>query len=294
MSLKQINLLKDILVEIGKNYAMGVPFIRKLRMSSPRTSVYAAHNPQNLDRFAFGQLRKVMEILGRIDGLHVTEIGPGDHIATGLTMLAAGAASYTSLDRFPGLYGSDFAKTWYRAVRASWPTAFPELLWPEWLDVEKFPCGYPERVRVIPFGIEEVNDLRRCDLVCSFLVGEHVLDLGAFARVTMDLLAANGVAIHIVDFSQHHNWSYYDDPFLFLRFPEWLWKLMGTNRGLPNRFRFHEFVTAFEETGLTVKCEDRVIAQELVNPASLAARFRDMPLDSVKTLGVIFFCSNQS
>lgn len=290
---KRSRLFKDTMLELAKNVAMGVPFIRNLRLARPRTSLISAHTQQDLERYAFGVVHKVIKYKGAIVGRHVTEIGPGDHLATGLSMIAAGASSYTSIDRFSGPYGNEYAKGWYRAVKAAWPAAFPEIAWPEWLDVEKFPNGFPDRVRVIPAGVEEVKGEGGCDIVCSHFVAEHVLNLDDFARVTEELLAAGGVAIHIVDFSQHHEWTYYNDPFLFLRFPEWLWNLMGSNRGLPNRFRFHEYVTAFEAAGLRVECDDRVIAAELVNPSSLAKRFRKMPMDSIKTLKATFVCSKQ-
>jgi hypothetical protein len=152
---------------------------------------------------------------------YVTEIGPGDHLATGLAMLAAGASSYTCIDRFPGQYESDYAKEWYLAVQIAWPTYFPNMSWSEWLDAAKFPDAYPDRVRVIPVGVEDIQDMPSCDLICSYLVGEHVRDLESFARISCKPLVPGGVAVHVVDFSQHYDWAYYGDPFLFLRFPDW-------------------------------------------------------------------------
>ena len=292
---KKLWLLRDTSLEVAKNLAMGVAAIRGLRLAHPRTSAGLAHDSQALERYVFALLREVLTHRGGVEGLRVAEIGPGDHIATGLAMLAAGAASYTSLDRFPGLYGNDFALGWYRAVKRAWPSLFPERSWPAWLDVERFPGGYPDKVRSIPVGVENFGEASACwDVVCSYAVGEHVSDLDAFAGVTAKMLTAAGVAIHVVDFSQHQDWGRYNDPFLFLRFPDWLWKLMGSNRGLPNRFRFHELVAAFEAAGLRVECTQRAIAPELARPASLAARFRGMPLDSIKTLQATLVCSKAS
>jgi hypothetical protein len=283
----------DILLDITKDLAMGVGFIRDLRLTRPRTSTELEHTSEFLERYSFSLLREILKCRGSIAGLRVTEFGPGDHIATGLAMLAAGASSYTSLDRFPGPYGSDVAKKLYRSVKTAWPSTFPEMPWPAWLDVVLFPEGYPDRVKNISVGVELVTGAEPCDLVCSYVVGEHVSDLAAFARVTSELLAPGGIAVHVVDFSQHSTWGAGDDPFMFLRFPDWLWRLMGSNRGLPNRFRYHEFEEAFASAGLDVSCNSREIAADLTRPDNLAARFRSMPIDSVKTLHAIFVCTKR-
>jgi hypothetical protein len=68
---------------------------------------------------------------------------------------------------------------------------------------------------------------------------------------------------------------------------------MGSNRGLPNRFRFHEFIAAFEAAGLKVEYNDRVIAPDLVNLESINARFRGMNTDSIKTLRANFVCKKE-
>jgi hypothetical protein len=279
---------RDVVIDVGKNLAMGMPFVPHLRVSHQRTSTALTNTDEYLERYAFQTLRRVLKYREGISGLRVAEIGPGDHLATGLSMLAAGARTYTCLDRFPGSYSNDLAKRTYRAVRENWPAKFPGLPWPKWLDESRFPEKYPERVKTIALGVERITADQPCDLVCSYAVAEHVQDIAAFAKVTYDLLAQDGMAVHVVDFTQHSMWPYLDDPYMFLRLPDWLWRLIGSNRGLMNRYRYDEFEAVFTNIGLNVEISGRVVDEDLANPESLCLKFRSMPIDSVKTREATF------
>ena len=90
-------------------------------------------------------------------------------------------------------------------------------------------------------------------------MGEHVSDVEQFARLTADLLAPGGMAIHRVDFGPHDCWPDYPDPLTFLRFPPQVWAAMGSNRGTPNRLRHHEFLRAFAVAGLDAEPVDRSV-----------------------------------
>lgn len=218
-----------------------------------------------------------------VTGVDVFEIGPGDHLSSGLALLAAGARSYTCADRFPGNYSSSDARTWYRMVRSAWPESYPA--WPETLNAETFPEGCPG-VKILPLGVESLFDVGTFDLVGSTSVGEHVSDITAFAEASHRLLRPGGFAIHHIDFAPHDCWrTDYDDPFIFLRFPEWLWRMMGSNRGIPNRRRFHEFLDAFETAGLSILVRERSLAYQGL---PIPRRLKGSPADSVATIAATF------
>jgi hypothetical protein len=289
--------VKEILMESAKNMVMGCQVVQRARLRwSPRTTISAVDPAVNaLDRYAFALPRVLLKAVGQIEGKSIAEIGPGDHIASGLVMLAAGAASYSCLDRFPGDYANAYAKEWYRAVRNAWPSAFPSLSWPRWLDVEDFPEAYPHRVTIQKAGVEATSEmLPPCDVVCSHAVGEHVLDVAAFAKVSRDMLRPGGVAVHVIDFSQHFDWSWYGDRFLFLSINDRLWKWMGSNRGLPNRVGYQEFREILAKAGLQVETAAKRVADEHPNPGLLAARFRHVPIESLRTLEATFLCRPQA
>lgn len=285
------NLAADVTKEIAKNLLMALPPVRAWRLRRARTMQALRGDEDFLGRYAFQATRHLLAELKSVTGLHIAEIGPGDYLTSGLALLAAGAHSYTAIDRFPGPYGSDEAKKWYGAIETAWPAAFPAMPWPSYLEARRFPDAYPDRVQTISRSIESVESARSFDVVCSYQVAEHVSDIRAFAETTARLLSPGGIATHRVDFGPHDCWIQYRDPLTFLRFPDWLWSLMGSNRGTPNRHRHHEFLEAFAAAGLT--CETTSLeyfAVDEVDLGRLAARYRSMERESILVKTAVYRC----
>jgi SAM-dependent methyltransferase len=239
-----------VVKEIGKNLLMTIPAVSRLRAKRGRTAL--PPEPDQLQRYVFDLFESVTTHSGNIAGKSVLEIGPGDNLVTGLAFMAAGAKSYTALDRFPGDYASDDARRWYRLLADHWSYGD----WPVGLDPDRF----PDHPAVFSKGhaVESAGGgLDRYDVVCSFAVGEHVSDIDQFARLTHDALSPGGVAVHVIDFGGHQ-WNRFGDPFLFLKFPDAVWQMMGSARGEPNRVRFDAFKSCFERAGLTVEVPFRL------------------------------------
>ena len=245
---------KTVVIKVAKNAAMAIPAIRRLRTRQGRTAL--PPEADQLQRYVYDLFDSVARYSGGgVAGKSILEVGPGDNLVTGLAFLAAGAASYTVLDRFPGDYRSEDARRWYRLLAANWRNG----AWPAAIDPDVFP-DYPN-VFTRGQAVEAAGDaLGRYDIVCSFAVGEHVSSIDEFARLTHDALAPGGVAIHAIDFGGHQ-WNRFGDPFLFLKFPEIVWQMMGSARGEPNRVRFAEFRAAFERAGLSVETPFRLSCQ---------------------------------
>lgn len=288
------SIVRDVVTEACKNFAMGIPQFRSWRLQKPR-----AHNfflrpeelVERLERYAFYVLRNLRSIVGSVENLDIIEIGPGDNLASGLALLAAGAASYTVIERFAPDFSSAEAKARYQEIEDSWSDFFPETPWPDYLKAADFPEGYPERVKIWPMAMEDVRAERQYDIVCSYQVGEHLSDIESFAQMNARLLVPGGVAVHRVDFGPHGCWSFYRDPLTFLRFPDWLWSMMGSNRGTPNRRRYHEFCAAWERAGLKVDVMGLELwSEDVVRSARLAKRFQGMPVDSLVIGTAIFIC----
>lgn len=276
----------DVVRETAKNAAMAIPALARWRLKRVRTGPETVLDRTALERYVFSGLGTILTHAKDLVGRDVLEFGPGDHLGLGLACLASGARTYTAVDRFPGQYEGDVAQRWYRAVRSAWPGE-----WPSDLPVDLFPCGTEGRVASMPVSIETIAEApvnHLYDVVCSVAVGEHVSDIHAFARATAKLLRPQGVAVHVIDFSQH-GFTEYGDPTLFLRFPDWLWHLMGSERGLPNRHRVHEYVSAFEAVGLSVAVHD-VSRLPSISPHTLAPRFRMMPIESLRVQCATLVC----
>lgn len=273
---------------------MAVRLVRQRRLRHPRNSAAFDGSIELLDRYAFQALRELERIVGPVNGRSVVEFGPGDHLAAGLSMLAAGASRYTALDRFAADYSSPAAKRWYVGIRARWTERFPHHQWPDGLLPTDFPEAYPDRVMTVAEGVEG-HALDRAgvtyDIVTSWQVGEHVNDVPAFAQLTARLLAPGGIAVHRVDFGPHDCWAQYEDPLTFLRFRPLLWRAMSSNRGSPNRHRHHEFLAALLASGLTVTCHDvSRFEASAIQVSKLHSSFRGMPKESLEVRDVIYVC----
>jgi hypothetical protein len=273
-------ILADCLAELLKNFAMGFSFVRARRHQRSRTGPLAPRDASDLDRFAFGTLNEVLHVVGNVRGLTVLELGPGDHLASGLSFLAAGAKSYTAVEPFPGRYESASANSWYSAVRAAWASRFPQFEWPDALNPLSF-IRLPE-VQVHECTIEVVHSLKTYDVVCSHYVGQHVRSIDVLSAMTSAHLKRDGVGIHKVGFGPQDCWRAYSDESLFLKVPTWLWSLMGSNRAIPNRRRYHEYLESFSRAGCVVRISNISRFNQAIDATLLAYEFRNMPADSLQ------------
>lgn len=277
------NKSRDILKEIAKNVFMGFDSVRKWRATRPRAGAYFTGDDAELVRYAFSGLDILRNYIGGIRGKSVLEIGAGDYLTSGLAILGAGAKSYGVIDRFPGDYTGATAKQWYKAIEENWKRFYPAEPWAENLRAENFPENYEEILELIPEEIEKAQTAKPYDVICSFQVGEHITDIDSFAEVHNRLLNQNGgIGVHRVDFGPHDCWINYEDPLTFLQFSDKVWKVSGSNRGTPNRFRHHEFLAAFNRANLSVKVPFVAhLDENKINFSKLHAKFQKMPQDSL-------------
>lgn len=103
------------------------------------------------------------------------------------------------------------------------------------------------------------------------------------------VLVDGGIGLHRVDFGPHDVWFSYRDPGTFLKFSDRIWQLTGSNRGVPNRKRHHEFLDAFDRAGLNVD----VLYVDYFDRSAMDAKgwnrkFRAMPEESVLTGTAIY------
>jgi hypothetical protein len=290
----EFNIAKDLATQTIKNLLMGLPAVRRWRMKRPRSAAAYPDTDEFLKHYAFASLDLLLEHSGDLKGRSVCEIGPGDYLTSGLSILAAGASHYCVIDRFPGEYFGETAKGWYREIEANWGRFYPHLPWDNDIRAEGFPENAEDRLELIGEPLEIARTSREYDLVCSFQVGEHLSDIDSFARVHNEVMKPDGVGLHRVDFGPHDCWFYYRDPGVFLRFSDSLWNWTGSNRGVPNRKRHHEFLEAFTRAGLNVEVlfKDN-FDRSLMDLSKLNKRFLRMPIESVLTGTAIYKITRQ-
>ena len=83
-------------------------------------------------------------------------------------------------------------------------------------------------------------------MVYSGAALEHVTDLDATFIDMYKMLVPGGVAIHQVDLKSHgmHRKNSLD----FLTWPQWMWELMYSHKGVPNRWRINRYREIIEQS----------------------------------------------
>ncbi|HAZ61347.1 MAG TPA: methyltransferase type 12 [Gammaproteobacteria bacterium] len=185
-------------------------------------------------------------------GLHVLEYGPGDVLGVALMCIAYGAERVVCVDRFPLERLSPANVAIYRALLAGLPEG-PRLRAAAAFRVAGDPASGldPLRIeyRVTHDGTSGAE--AAFDLILSRAVLEHVHDLAALFADMRRALRPGGVAVHQVDLKSHGLDR--QIPFDFLSWPGWLYALMYSHKGFPNRWRVGLYRRWAEAAGLELK-----------------------------------------
>jgi SAM-dependent methyltransferase len=226
-------------------------------------------------------------------GKHVLEYGPGDVPGVALLFVAYGAASVTCIDRFAlvrndGLAADVLGRLYAALSRPERERAARCFSVPG--DASAPLAEGPIRYVVRPSGL--LGEEASMALVVSRAVLEHVNDLRATFRDMRRALAPDGVALHLVDLKSHG--LHRRNPLDFLTWPDWLWTMMYSCKGVPNRLRPGAYRDAAREAALQItsmtptgRARPEDIAE--VRP-HLAAPFRGEPDEELGWSGFWLAC----
>jgi len=222
-------------------------------------------------------------------GKTVVEYGPGDFPGVAVLMLVAGAHKVYAVDRFAMVRLSEKNVGVWHALVAYMDDAQKQraraLLNNPLQPAEGFRREAIEYV-VRPHGFSGL--LAQADLAISRAVLEHVDDLpGTFA----DMLAAlkpGGVAMHQVDLKSHG--LHRSNPLDFLAWPNWLWSLMYSHKGVPNRWRLDTYRRILQALPVLEPRLEPTLRASTAEVAAvrrvLSPTFRDLADDDLACLGM--------
>jgi hypothetical protein len=269
-----MNQVTRVLREITANILMGVPLFRKWRSRAGRASSRQLETQLISIRQKF---EFFMRTLGSVEGKTIVEIGPGDDVGLGALFLKAGAKRYVAFDRFPGNVFGSYAKQIY----------------------DRLGCGDLDLGRGISFravAIEDVNAAQEeaADVIVTFNALASFRDSQVAIGTMTKLLKPDGVMIHRVNYGPMGVWTDCRNKLEFLGVREWLWQLMGSNRGYLSRVRHIDIERMLQERGF--KMHSRVCythaREDLQNArAWILERFRSYPDEDVLPWIVEFSCS---
>ncbi len=197
-------------------------------------------------------------------GKRFLEIGPGDSFGVALLFLAKGVNQVVAVDRFYTPRNGEQERAIYSALRNEL-TDIERRRFDEAVSLETKPIFNTEKLTYLyDLPIENAADklyIGSFDFVISMAVLEHVYDL-SLAFDSMDkLLNEKGRMLHGVDLSDHALFSKYGyNPLTLLTVPDWLYHLMSSYTGDPNR----EDVSRYRAKLSSLGYETRVLTAKVV------------------------------
>ena len=232
-----------------------------------------------------------------LQGKRILEYGPGDVPGVAILMVAHGADQVVCVDRFPMVRmppkNIQIVKIMLERlsppVRERAETCFRHAAHPEY----GFNPKYIEYL-VRPSGLSGLSS--EVDLVISRAVLEHVNDLPATFRDMHAALKPGGIALHQVDLKSHG--LHLQNPLDFLNWPTWLWSLMYSAKGVPNRLRVDAYRDAIAQSGLELMVMKPTLLASLDDVRSirpeLAEPFKRLSDEDLSWLGFWLVCRKPS
>lgn len=218
----------------------------------------------------------------------VLEYGPGDILGVALLMYAHGAKLVQCVDRFPLERASSRNIQTYLALLDKLPPAQRERASRAFNTVGDPASGLnPLMIRYSVTRDGLINQPAAYDLIISRSVLEHVNCLEKTIDDMATALRPGGIAVHKVDLKSHGLDRY--QPLDFLTWPDWLYQMMNSHKGSPNRWRVDTYRKLVLRNGLRIRtlAETGSLAPEAIERirSKLPPRFRDIPTDELSWLG---------
>ena len=182
----------------------------------------------------------------------ILEYGPGDTLGVALLLYAYGAKSIHCIDRFPLSGDSEKSSEIYSALLSLLDKKAFKRASNAFIETGNPRSGF--KPELISYSIKNngiSGDIKKYDLILSRAVLEHVNDLENTILDIRNALKPGGNSIHKVDLKSHGLDRYHD--FDFLSWPVFMYNLMYSHKGFPNRWRVNKYLEIIQESGLQLK-----------------------------------------
>ncbi len=194
-----------------------------------------------------------------LEGKRILEIGFGDNLGVALKFLAAGAKQVVGIDKFYSARDEKYERDVYRALR--------DTLNDE--ERKRFDAAVNlnngialneaslKRIYGVDLeqGIDELSDLQQpFDLVISRAVIEEIYQPDKLFEALDRVLASGGMTLHKIDLSDYGMFRENGmHPLTFLTIPDFVYRLMGSDSGIPNRKRIGYYREQLKKLGYRSK-----------------------------------------
>lgn len=177
----------------------------------------------------------------QLENKRVLELGYGDNVGVALRFLASGAEQVVCLDKFSSQRDVEHEIKIYRALRDTLSSE-ERTRFDEAISLDGSVQINPERLKCISgieleTAIESLAELSKpFDLIISRAVLEEIYNPDSLFAAADKVLAPGGQMLHKVDLRDYGIFSEGGmHPLTFLTIPNFVYRLMSTDSGIPNR-----------------------------------------------------------
>lgn len=170
----------------------------------------------------------------------ILEYGPGDLPGVAMLLVAKGAQKVYCVDRFPLVCLDEKSVAVIEHMAEHLTQVQQRRFWQCLANPDMPRCGFSKdhvEYVVRPDGLSGLSNA--VDLVISRAVLEHVNDLEAIFNDMVNAMRLNSLSLHQVDLRSHG--LHRSNPLDFLEHPQWIWNLMYSHKGVPNRWRVNRY-----------------------------------------------------
>ena len=227
----------------------------------------------------------------------ILEYGPGDIPGVALLMVAKGARKVYCIDRFPLVKTDEKSLGVINRLASRLPENQKQRFRGCFADPGSPSSGFSsEHIEYLvrPDGLSGI--VGQIDLVISRAVLEHVNDLDATFIDMSKAMRPGALSLHQVDLKSHG--LHRANPLDFLEYPSWLWSLMYSHKGVPNRWRVDRYrhLLATQPLDLLVLRPTALFNQKDVESISgrLAKPFQGISASDLGWQGFWMFCRKRA
>ncbi|MFC1913751.1 methyltransferase domain-containing protein [Chloroflexota bacterium] len=240
---------------------------------------------QDLDKRFRGIYEFIKQAGIKLDNSIILELGPGNSCINAYHFLFKGAQRVILVDKYPRITNTarqesynrselDYVLSQYQEYQAALPGFF---------NAEGKPDN--EHLQFFRGDITEMGTMEKVDFIYSVSVLEHIKDVPGNIKQMAKILKPGGYMYHHIDLRDHYNFNH---PFLFYKYPDWLWERLLTKEGISytNRWRYDDLLSAFIASGLEV-VEERTQEFPVSPKLKIHERFRSCAHINIGILDII-------
>jgi len=193
------------------------------------------------DYFFYGKLTKT-DLVDKT----ILEIGPGDNFGIALKFLCRGAKKVYLVDKFYSERNLKQQLNIYKELRKEMPHN-EQVIFDNCIEIKEnnFFLKNNRIEYVYGYGIEEANSKLPSDffdIIISRAVIQEISNTKAVFKKMHNLLRANGFMLHKIDLRDYGTLTKFKNhPLGNLMFNNFIYKLMTSNSGLPNRKKINHY-----------------------------------------------------